>query len=131
YAYDVKRARALLAEAGWKEAGPDGGLKKDGETLALEILFPAKHYGQGFDETTPAVAEMLKAVGVQVVIKTIDYGTLLQTVTKGTLPYNGGFSPCRTSHNLDADDYLPDWTALTLLHWAPDPPELARPYRAP
>ena len=130
YAFDVKRARALLAEAGWKEAGSDGVLKKDGETLTLQLLFPAKHYGQGFDETTPAVAEMLKAVGVQVVIKTIDYGTLLQTVTKGTLPYNGGFAACRTSNNLDADDYLRDWTAITLINWAPYPPELAELYRA-
>ena len=130
YAFDVKRARALLAEAGWKEAGSDGVLKKDGETLTLQLLFPAKHYGQGFDETTPAVAEMLKAVGVQVVIKTIDYGTLLQIVTKGTLPYNGGFAACRTSNNLDADDYLRDWTAITLINWAPYPPELAELYRA-
>src|SRR5262249_34013801 len=73
---------------------------------------------------------MLKAVGVQVVIKTIDYGTLLQTVTKGTLPYNGGFTSCRTSNNLDADDYLRDWTATTLINWSPYPPELADLYRA-
>ena len=130
YAYDAKRARALLAEAGWKDAGADGVLKKDGETLTLQLLFPAKHYGQGFDETTPAVAEMLKAVGVQVVIKPVDYGTLIQTVTKGTLPYNGGFTACRTSNNLDADDYLRDWTAITLINWAPYPAELADLYRA-
>ena len=130
YAYDAKRARALLAEAGWKDAGADGVLKKDGETLTLQLLFPAKHYGQGFDETTPAVAEMLKAVGVQVVIKPVDYGTLIQTVTKGTLPYNGGFTACRTSNNLDADDYLRDWTAITLINWAPYPVELADLYRA-
>jgi peptide/nickel transport system substrate-binding protein len=136
YAYDVKRARVLLAEAGWKDAGPDGVLKpdavlkKDGETLTLQLLFPAKHYGQAFDETTAAVAEMLKAVGVQVVIKPIDFGTLLQTVTKGTLPYNGGFSSCRTSNNLDADDYLRDWTAITLINWSPYPADLADLYRA-
>ncbi len=130
YAYDAKRARALLAEAGWKDTGADGVLKKDGETLTLQLLFPAKHYGQGFDETTPAVAEMLKAVGVQVVIKPVDYGTLIQTVTKGTLPYNGGFTACRTSNNLDADDYLRDWTAITLINWAPYPAELADLYRA-
>src|SRR6266496_1394910 len=130
YAYDAKRARALLAEAGWKDAGADGVLKKDGETLTLQLLFPAKHYGQGFDETMPAVAEMLKAVGVQVVIKPVDYGTLIQTVTKGTLPYNGGFTACRTSNNLDADDYLRDWTAITLINWAPYPAELADLYRA-
>ena len=130
YAYDAKRARSLLAEAGWKDAGPDGVLKKDGEALTLQLLFPAKHYGQAFDETTAAVAEMLKAVGVQVVIKPIDFGTLLQTVTKGTLPYNGGFSSCRTSNNLDADDYLRDWTAITLINWSPYPPDLADLYRA-
>ena len=130
YAYDVKRARALLAEAGWKDPGPDGALKKDGETLTLQLLFPAKHYGQGFDETTPAVAEMLKAVGVQVVIKPVDYGTLIQTVTKGTLPYNGGFTACRTSNNLDADDYVRDWMAITLINWAPYPPDLAELYRS-
>ncbi|HEX9420792.1 MAG TPA: ABC transporter substrate-binding protein, partial [Methylomirabilota bacterium] len=130
YAYDAKRARALLAEAGWKDAGADGVLKKDGETLTLQLLFPAKHYGQGFDETTPAVGEMLKAVGVQVVIKPVDYGMLIQTVTKGTLPYNGGFTACRTSNNLDADDYLRDWTAITLINWAPYPAELADLYRA-
>src|SRR5215468_6620464 len=129
YAHDVKRARALLAEAGWAP-GPDGTLKKDGETLTLQLLFPAKHYGQGFDETTPAVAEMLKAVGVQVVIKPVDYGTLIQTVTKGTLPYNGGFTACRTSNNLDADDYVRDWMAITLINWAPYPPDLAELYRS-
>jgi peptide/nickel transport system substrate-binding protein len=129
YAYDVKRARALLAEAGWKDSG-DGVLRKDGETLTLQLLFPAKHYGQGFDETTPAVAEMLKAVGVQVQIKPVDYGTMLQTVTKGTLPYNGGFAACRTSNNLDADDYVRDWTAITLINWAPYPTDLAELYRA-
>jgi peptide/nickel transport system substrate-binding protein len=129
YGYDVKRAKALLAEAGWKESG-DGALKKDGETLALQLLFPAKHYGQGFDEMTPAVAEMLKAVGVQVQIKPVDFGTLLQTLTKGTLPYNGGFTACRTSNNLDADDYVRDWTAITLINWAPFPPDLADLYRS-
>jgi glutathione transport system substrate-binding protein len=128
YAYDVRRAKALLAEAGWKEA--DGALKKDGETLALQLLFPAKHYGQGFDEMTPAVAEMLKAVGVQVQIKPVDFGTLLQTLTKGTLPSNGGFTACRTSNNLDADDYVRDWTAITLINWAPFPPDLADLYRS-
>ena len=104
--------------------------KKGGETLTLQLLFPAKHYGQGFDEMTPAVAEMLKDVGVQVVIKPVDFGTLLQTVTKGTLPLNGGFAACRTSNNLDADDYLRDWTAIALINWAPYPAELLTLYRA-
>jgi len=130
YPYDPKRAQALLAEAGWKDTNGDGILDKGGEMLALQLLFPAKHYGQGFDETTPAVVEMLKAIGVKVDIRPVDFATLLQTVTKGTLPWNGGFTACRTSNNLDADDYVRDWASVTLINWAPFPPELAELYKA-
>ena len=58
YPYDPARAKTLLAEAGFR----------DGNPLTLQLLFPAKHYGQSFDEMTPAVAEMLKDVGVQVTL---------------------------------------------------------------
>lgn len=126
YPYDPKRAKALLVEAGWKDAGR--GWERHGELLVLHLHFAAKHYGQSFDETTAAVAEMLKDVGVQVTLKPIDFGTLLQIAQKGTLPYNGGFTACRTSNNLDADDFLRDWTAFTLINWAPYPPELMAAY---
>ena len=128
YGYDPAKAKALLAEAGWRDTNGDGFADKGGETLALQLVFPAKHYGQAFDEMTPAVAEMLKDVGVQVTIRPVDFGTLLQTVTKGTLPYNGGFTACRTSNNLDADDYVRDWASLTLINWAPYPPDLLALY---
>jgi len=65
-----------------------------------------------------------------VVLKPVDFGTLLQTVTKGTLPYNGGYTACRTSNNLDADDFLRDWSAVTMVNWAPYSPELLDAYRA-
>ena len=123
YPYDPRRARALLAEAGWKDTGK--GWERNGEPLVLLLHFAAKHYGQAFDETTAAVAEMLKEIGVQVTLKPIDFATVLQITQKGTLPYNGGFSACRTSNNLDADDFLRDWTAFTLINWTPYPPELA------
>lgn len=128
YPHDVAKARALLAEAGWKDTNNDGFADKGGETLALQLHFPVKHYGQAFDEMTPAVAEMLKDVGVQVTIKPMDFGTLLQVVTKGTLPPNGGFTACRTSNNLDADDYVRDWASITLINWAPYPPEMLALY---
>ncbi len=128
YPYDPRRAKALLAEAGWKDTGK--GWERNGEPLALSLHYAAKHYGQAFDETTAAVAEMLKDVGVQATLKPIDFGTLLQIVQKGTLPYNGGFTACRTSNNLDADDFLRDWTAFTLINWTPYPPELAAAHAA-
>ena len=120
YAFDPARARALLAEAGVTAARP----------LTLQLLLPAKHYGQAFDETVAAVVEMLKGVGVQVTVQTVDFGTLLQTLTKGTLPPNGGFAACRTSNNLDADDFVRDWASTTLVNWTPYPPELLGLYQA-
>jgi peptide/nickel transport system substrate-binding protein len=128
YAYDPARAKALLAEAGWKDSNGDGFADKGGETLAIQIHFPTKHYGQAFDEMTPAVVEMLKDIGVQATLKPMDFGSLLQVVQKGTLPPNGGFTACRTSNNLDADDYVRDWASITLINWAPYPPDLATLY---
>jgi peptide/nickel transport system substrate-binding protein len=129
YAFDPKKARAMLAEAGWKET-PAGWTDARGEVLSLQLYFPAKHYGQAFDEMTPAVIEMLKETGVPVTARPVDFGTLLQTLTKGTLPPNGGFTACRTSNNLDADDYVRDWAATTLVNWSPYPPELMALYTA-
>ncbi|HEU4366763.1 MAG TPA: ABC transporter substrate-binding protein [Methylomirabilota bacterium] len=129
YPYDPAQARALLAEAGWK-ATPRGLVNAGGEALTLQLLLPAKHYGQAFDETVTAVVEMLKAVGVQVTVQTLDFGSLLQTLTKGTLPPNGGFAACRTSNNLDGDDYVRDWASTTLVNWTPYPPELLGLYQA-
>jgi peptide/nickel transport system substrate-binding protein len=119
YPYDVERAKTLLAEATGKDGPP-----------SLQLFFPAKHYGQAFDEMTPAVVEMLKEVGVQVTVRAMDFGTLIQTLTKGTLPPNGGFVACRTSNNLDADDFVRDWAATTLVNWTPYPPDLLALYRA-
>jgi ABC-type transport system substrate-binding protein len=76
------------------------------------------------------VIEMLKDVGVQATLKPTDFGALLQTVTKGTLPYNGGFTACRTSNNLDADDFVRDWASTTLVNWTPYPPEMLSLYQA-
>jgi len=126
YAYDPKHARTLLTEAGWKDTGR--GWERNGEPLVLNLHYAAKHYGQAFDETTAALAEMLKDIGVQVTLKAMDFGTVLQMTQKGTLPYNGGFTACRTSNNLDADDFLRDWTAFTLINWTPYSPELMATY---
>ena len=117
YPFDPARAKALLAEASGKDGPP-----------SLQLLFPTKHYGQAFDETIPAVVEMLKDVGVQVTVRPLDFGSLLQTLTKGTLPTNGGFAACRTSNNLDADDFVRDWATTTLVNWTPYPPDLMKLY---
>jgi peptide/nickel transport system substrate-binding protein len=129
YAYDPPRARILLAEAGWKDTGK-GWTDRSGDPVSLQLLHPAKHYGQSFDEMTAAVVEMVKELGISVALKPLDFGSLLQVVQKGTLPPNGAFTACRTSNNLDADDYVRDWAATTLVNWTPYPPALLDLYKA-
>jgi ABC-type transport system substrate-binding protein len=73
---------------------------------------------------------MLKDVGVGVTVKTLDFGTLLQILSKGTLPPNGGFTACRTSNSVDAEDQVRDWASMTLVNWTPYPPELLGLYQA-
>ena len=82
----VRRAGAVRLRSGAGEGAPGRGGLADtrrrradkGGSRWLSAPFPAKHYGQAFDEMTPAVVEMLKDVGVQVTVKPLDFGTLLQ-----------------------------------------------------
>ncbi|HZR47572.1 MAG TPA: peptide-binding protein [Candidatus Manganitrophaceae bacterium] len=74
-AYDPQRARALLAEAGWKEAGPGGLLQKEGKPFAFTILT-----NQGNEERAKA-AEIIQAnlreIGVQAEIRVLEWQALL------------------------------------------------------
>lgn len=67
--YDPKRARELLAEAGWKP-GADGILAKDGKRF--EIVIP--HHGADIRHLTVYI-EDLKAVGIKARIDQISYAT--------------------------------------------------------
>ncbi|ABX06137.1 peptide ABC transporter substrate-binding protein [Herpetosiphon sp.] len=65
YEYDVEKAKALLAEAGWV-AGADGILEKDGTKLTIQF------YTTENNQTREAVAQLiqedLKAVGIDVTL---------------------------------------------------------------
>jgi peptide/nickel transport system substrate-binding protein len=80
YPYDVTKARALLAEAGWKEMNGDGVLVKNGQPFKIELLS-----AQGSDEGRK-VAEIIQAafkdLGVQVEIRVIEWAALLKEYIK-------------------------------------------------
>ena len=80
YPYDVKKARALLAEAGWNEMNSDGVLVKHGQPFKIELLS-----AQGSDEGRK-VAEIIQAafkdLGVQVEIRVIEWAALLKEYIK-------------------------------------------------
>ena len=76
YPYDMQKAQALLAEAGWKERNSDGILMKAGRPFTFEILT-----NQGNDERKK-IAEILQAqlreLGVGVEIRIIEWAALLK-----------------------------------------------------
>jgi len=79
YQYDVNKAKSLLAELGYK-AGSDGMLAKDGQPFK-PVLYTST------DTTYSKIATILqsqfKAAGVDLQIKTLESGVLLQTTPKG------------------------------------------------
>ena len=73
-AYNVERAKKLLAEAGWKDSDGDGILDKDGKPLTLNFVY---YSGRAelpiFAEATQADA---KKVGFDIKLKNVDYNVL-------------------------------------------------------
>jgi len=75
YAYDPNRAKALLAEAGFKP-GPDGVLVKDGK----RFIFSVRHdqANQSVKDTAVIIQEYLKRVGVEVQLEPLDWPTFVK-----------------------------------------------------
>ena len=75
YPYDPAKARALLAEAGWKDTNGDGILEKNGEPFVFEIIT-----NQG-NEVRAKCAEIIQKrlaeVGIQVKIRILEWAAFV------------------------------------------------------
>lgn len=80
YEYDSKKAKALLAEAGWK-AGSDGILTKDGKRFAVTLLMPIGRFAAG-QEIAEAVQAYLKDVGIEVKVVSQEWATYSASIRK-------------------------------------------------
>lgn len=73
--YDPDKARALLAESGWKDSDGDGVLDKDGKPFEFEIIT-----NQGNDsraKTATIIQQRLKEVGVVVGVRIIEWSAFI------------------------------------------------------
>ena len=80
FPYDLAKARALLAEAGWKQKNEEGLLVKDGKPFTFELLT-----NQG-NEERKKVAEILQAslreLGVGVEIRVLEWASFIKEYVK-------------------------------------------------
>lgn len=82
YPYDPQRAKALLAEEGWRDTDNDGLLDKDGRPFRFTILT-----NQGNDQrikTATIIQQRLRQIGVAVDIRTVEWAAFVnEFINKG------------------------------------------------
>lgn len=75
YPYDPERAKALLAEAGWKDPGGKGVLEKGGRTFAFTVLTNAGNESRA--KTAAIIQQNLAAVGIRMEIRTLEWSAFI------------------------------------------------------
>ncbi|MCC6571944.1 MAG: ABC transporter substrate-binding protein, partial [Chitinophagales bacterium] len=84
YAYDVEKAKALLAEAGWADTDGDGLLDKviDGKKTKFEISY-SYNSGNPLRETVGLLIQnSYKQAGIKVEVKALDWALYLDELKK-------------------------------------------------
>ncbi|MBT3352393.1 MAG: hypothetical protein HOC91_03185 [Nitrospinaceae bacterium] len=93
YSYDPQKAKALLAEAGFKDSNGDGILERDGKPFEIKIDVPASRYLKG-KEICESVAANLRAVGIKAEVNPLEWSVFLSRRRKKKFSplYYHGFS---------------------------------------
>lgn len=104
YDYDPAKARALLAEAGWKP-GADGILTKNGERLTFDVSAVAG--GATGEATESIVQQQLKEIGVAVKIKNYPANLFFGAAQDGGILQSGRYDAAFFAWvaGVDPDDY--------------------------
>jgi len=101
YPYNPQKAKALLAEAGWRDTDGDGILDKNGKKLTIKFLGAKNRYLMDAEVAEAAQAQ-LKEIGVDVKLDFFEWATTFGIMRKPELPYHM-FSLGWVTTNADAD----------------------------
>ena len=108
WAFDLERAKALLAEAGWKDTDDDGVLDKDGKPLRFTLATISNHPIQ--ERLAPIVKEDMAKAGVVMEITPFEWSVYLDKLNKHdfdacTLGWALGYEgdPYQLWHSSEAD----------------------------
>lgn len=81
HAFDPKKARKLLAQAGWTDADNSGVCEKDGESLIVTLYtYPQR---PGLKPMAMAVAQQWNTVGVKTNVRVMDYSAIEEEMKPG------------------------------------------------
>ena len=80
YAYNPKRARALLDEAGWRDGDGDGIRDKDGVPFRFEFLLPTG--SETGEKIATILKEELSRSGIEMSIRKIEWAVFIQSITE-------------------------------------------------
>jgi len=75
YPYDPQKARALLAEAGWKDTNGDGILDKDGRPFSFELISNQGNEVRG--KCAEIIQENLAQIGIDVKIRILEWAAFV------------------------------------------------------
>lgn len=79
-AFDVEKAKSLLAEAGWEDADGDGILEKDGAKFEFTVLnLPT----DAWSRAAQVVQSQLRDIGIVMEIQQLEFATLLEEAKTG------------------------------------------------
>ena len=80
YDFDPERARALLAEAGWRDGDGNGVLEKDGQPFTFELIYRT---GSPTDEQQVTyMQDAWRAIGVDAVPRALEFPALIEQLSE-------------------------------------------------
>lgn len=76
HAFDIEKARKLLAEAGWKDTDGDGVLDRDGKRFEFEFMVPSSR--DWFARVGASLKDACADVGIRMEMKPAEWATFLE-----------------------------------------------------
>ena len=78
--FDIEQAKALLAEAGWKDTDGDGVLDRDGKRFEVELKVPSGR--TFFQRVGGQIQEACRKAGIRLSIRSLEWATFAEDLDK-------------------------------------------------